>query len=254
MAVTRETVLEVAAGLRADEPGAAAEQKVDGLVRAIIASTVSVGDDLVDYTAYPTSDGAAVTGVLIDVSLTRTDSVDTRSVATVALAATRDDDELVGSVVLSGLPIDAADGARTLHTAPLSGDVQVSAPVDVAGSGVLRVELAGAASVPPAPPAQPAPTPRTPAERQAAKKAYDAALKVARTKYAKARKKAKRSKRKRIAAKKAYDQRKARAKAAYRAAIADVPAAPTTSSPAAPSTADGATVVISTDVGWAANA
>ncbi|KQX74235.1 hypothetical protein [Aeromicrobium sp. Root472D3] len=265
--VTRAMVLEAASGLRATEPDATAEAKLDRLVRDIVASAVSVGGDLVDYTAYPTPADASVTGVLIDVSLTRTDSVQTRSLATVALAPTSDGDQLDGSVVVSGLPVDAADGARTLHTSTLSGDVHVSTPVDVSDSGVLEVSLTSV-SVEPTPtptptpstptpsPSTPAPTstPRTAAELAAARRTYDAALKNARTKYAKARKKAGRSKRKRVAAKKSYDVRRARAKAAYRAAIADVPAgaapAGATRSAAAVS-ASAPTTVISTDVGWA---
>lgn len=257
--VTRAMVLEAATGLRAGEPTSTAEQRLDRLVRDIIAGAVPVGGDLVDYTAYPTSGDAAVTGVLLDVSLTRTDSVATRSVATVLLAPTADEARLDGSLIVLGLPVDAADGdgARTLHTSSLTGDVHVSAPVDVADSGVLRVSLTSATAPPPTSATAPAPatpTKRTPAELAAARATYDAALRAARTKYAKARKKAGRSKRKRVAAKKAYDTRRARAKAAYRAATADVPARPTppvtAPAPATPDLGDASTI-IATDIGWA---
>ncbi|MCL8249842.1 hypothetical protein AERO_00470 [Aeromicrobium fastidiosum] len=259
--VTRAMVLEAASGLRATDPDGTAEAKLDRLVRDIVASAVAVGGDLVDYTAYPTPADASVTGVLIDVSLTRTDSVQTRSLATVALAPTSDGGQLDGSVVVSGLPVDAADGARTLHTSTLSGDVHVSTPVDVSDSGVLEVSLTSV-SVEPTPtpstptpsPSTPAPTstPRTAAELAAARRTYDAALKNARTKYAKARKKAGRSKRKRVAAKKSYDVRRARAKAAYRAAIADVPAgAASVGATRSAAAVSAPTTVISTDVGWA---
>ena len=249
-------VLEAVAGLRADEPSTTTEQKLDRLVRDIVASAVPVGDDLVDYTAYPTAVDAAVTGLLIDVSLTRTDSIVTRSLATVALAPTAVDGRLDGSVVLSGLPVDATDGARTLHTSAMSGDVHVSPAVDVSDAGVLRVALTSDAEPPATPaPTAPAPTstPRSAAELAAARRTYDTALKVARTKYAKARKKAKKSKRKRVAAKKAYDVRRARATTAYRAAIADVPAS--AAPPAASPTVTGdASTIISSDVGWALTA
>ncbi|MBD8608491.1 hypothetical protein IFT73_16665 [Aeromicrobium sp. CFBP 8757] len=257
--VTRAMVLEAASGLRATDPDATAEAKLDRLVRDIVASAVSVGGDLVDYTAYPTPADASVTGVLIDVSLTRTDSVQTRSLATVALAPTSDGVQLDGSVVVSGLPVDAADGARTLHTSTLSGDVHVSTPVDVSDSGVLEVSLTSVSVEPTPTPSTPAPstpaptsTPRTAAELAAARRTYDAALRNARTKYAKARKKAGRSKRKRVAAKKSYDVRRARAKAAYRAAVADVPAgaAPAGATRSA-ALVSAPTTVISTDVGWA---
>ncbi len=246
-------VLEAAAGLRAADPSASAEQRLDRFVRDIVASAVPVGDDLVDYTAYPTPAESAVTGVLIDVSLTRTDSIQTRSLATVALAPTADGGELTGSVTLTGLPVDAADGGRTLHTSQLAGDVHVSAPVDISDSGVLQVALTSAAA--PAKPtaSTPTSTPRTAAELAAARRTYDAALKKARTTYAKARTKAKKSKRRRVAAKKAYDVRRARAKTAYRAAIADVPAS--AAPPAASATVTGdASTIISTDVGWALTA
>ncbi|KAA1380432.1 hypothetical protein [Aeromicrobium fastidiosum] len=255
-AVTREMVLAAATGLRAGDPATADEAATDRAVRAIIAGSVPVGTDLVDYTAYPTSDDVDVIGVLIDATLTRTDTVQTRSLATVALAPADDDATLDGSVLVRGLPMDAADGGRTLHSSSLSGDVHVTAPVDVSETGVLEVGLtSGSAAEAAAPaPVAPAPTarPRTTAELKAARTAYDAAVKKARTKYAKARKKAGKSKRRRIAAKKAYDTRRARAKATYRAAIADVPVVGINSPPAsrsAPATASSVTI-ISTDVAW----
>ena len=256
-AVTREMVLAAAAGLRTSDPATADEASTDRAVRAIIAGSVPVGNDLVDYTAYPTSDDADVSGVLIDVTLTRTDSVQTRSLATVALAPLGDEAELTGSVVVEGLPMDAADGGRTLHTSTLSGDVHVTSPVDVSAIGVVQVALTSSSSAEPAAPAPtpatPPPTarPRTAAELKAARAAYDAAVKRARTKYAKARKKAGQSKRRRIAAKKAYDTRRARAKTAYRAAIADVPvgvSAPTSTT--SPASAGSTVMIISSDVGW----
>lgn len=256
-AVTRETVLSAATGLRASDPATADEAATDRAVRAIIAGSVPVGTDLVDYTAYPTSDDADVAGVLIDVTLTRTDSIQSRSLATVALAPLGDEAELTGSVVVKGLPLDADEGGTTLHTSTLSGDVHVTSPVDVSATGVLQVALAaGSAAEPAAPtpaPASPPPTarPRTAAELKAARAAYDAAVKRARTKYAKARKKAGKSKRRRIAAKKAYDKRRARAKTAYRSAIADVPVA--VSAPMAtsgPTSGGSAVTIISTDAGW----
>lgn len=247
--MTRAMVLEAAAGLRAAEPSASAEQRLDRVLRDIVASAVPVGDDLVNYTAYPTALESAVTGVLIDVSLTRTDSIQTRSLATVALAPTADGGRLTGSVVVAGLPVDATDGGRTLQTSTLSGDVHLMAPVDVSDSGVLRVALTSAAESAPTPTS----TPRTATELAAARRTYDATLTKARTTYAKARKKAKKSKRRRIAAKKAYDARRGRAKATYRAAIADVPAS--AASPAtSTATAGDSSTIISTDVGWALTA
>ena len=257
-AVTREMVLTAAAGLRFNNPDTADEAATDRAVRAIIAGSVPIGTDLVDYTAYPTSDDTDVAGVLIEVTLTRTDSVQTRSLATVALATMGDEAELTGSVMVKGLPLDADDGGKTLHTSTLSGDVHVTSPVDVSAIGVLQVALAsGLPAEPAAPapaPATPSPTarPRTTAELKAARATYDAAVKRARTKYAKARKKAGKSKRRRIAAKKAYDKRRARAKTAYRAALADVPVAAAAAPAAAsdsPRTASAVTI-ISTDVGW----
>jgi hypothetical protein len=253
--VTRATVLAAADGLRATEPGPDAQARLDGVLRDIIADVVpTAADDLVDYTAYPTAPGCPVTGVLIDVALTRTDSVQVRSVAAVALAPTPDDTRLDGSVTISGLPVDASGDARTLHRSALSGDVHVSTPVDVADCGVVRVEVTSVDTSEPAAPTSPPPTTRrrTAAELAAARRTYDSALRAARTKYAKARKKAGRSKRKRVAAQKAYVTRKARAETAYRAATADVPVSPTGAPAPAAASTGSATVVISTDVGWGA--
>lgn len=255
--VTRAGLAAAVDALRASDPDAAAEQKSAAAMRTIIdAALPSIGtDDRVAHTAYPTSPTSSVVGVLIDVTVTRLDTVDVRSFAVVALAAAEPDGVLAGSVVVTGLPIDSDEGGRTLLSRSVSGDVWVSAPIDASGAGVLRVALTSVTVTPPVsdvPPA--APVRRTAAERAAARKQYDAALRSARAKYAKARKKAGSSKRRRKAAKAAYDKRRARAKAAYLAAVADVPAVsskPATSSGATQVLGD-TTTIVSTDAGWAA--
>lgn len=256
-AVTREGVLAVVDALRAAEPDAAAERSTALAVRAIIdATTASIAsDDRVAHTAHPTSPAASVAGVLIDVTITRRDTVDVRSFAIVALAATEPSGTLAGSVLVTGLPLDSDAGGRTLLSKTLSGGAWVSGPIDSSDAGVLQLAVTSKSVAPPAADAPPpAPTRRTAAERAAARKRYEAALRSARAKYVKARKKARSSKRRRKVAKAAYDKRRARAKAAYRAAIADVPAktpAPTTSS-AVTQALGVPTMIISTDAGWAA--
>lgn len=252
-AVTRENVLAVAGALRVPDPDAATEKKTDDAVRAIIAAAASVGaGDRVAYTAYPTPAAASVAGVLIDVTTSRRDTVDTRSFAIVALAAAQDT-VLDGSVVVTGLPVDSADGGKALASTGLSGDVWVSAPIDGSDSGVLQVALTSVTVASPAGDARPAtPTPRTPAELAAAHKRYDAALRSARATYAKARRKAGSSKRRKKAAKAAYDKRRARAKAAYRSAVAAVPAAASSPSEVVAQALGVPTTIITTDAGWAA--
>lgn len=251
--VPRETVASLVDALRAPEPDAAAEKRNDLAVRAIItAAAATASDDLVTYSAYPTSPATSVAGLLVDVTITRRDTVDARSFALVALAVTEPDDVLDGSVVVTGLPINADDGGRTLASAALSGDVWVSAPIDGSDAGVLQVALTSVTVTPPAADAAaPSPTRRTPAELSAARNRYEAALRSARTTYVKARKKARSSKRRKKAAKAAYDRRRARAKAAYRAAIADVPAAAPSPVSVVAQALGVPTTIITTDAGWA---
>lgn len=255
--ITRDTVIAAVDALRAVDWSVTTENKLDTAVRDIIASVIAPDGDRIDYTAYPTPATSMPSGVLIDVSVTQVSSTQTRSLAIVALASSDETAELDGFVLLSGLPIDAVTGRRTLDNSELSGTVYVSTPIDVADVGVLEVALTSVAFIEEAP-AQPAvpppttPTPRSGAELRAARATYKKALASARKKYLKARKKAGKSKSKKAAAKKSYTQRKARAKATYRAAIADVPAAPTTSAAPTPVASPGRPpVVISTDAGWA---
>lgn len=284
--ITRDDVLSVARGLRAENPSGAAEAAIDTAVRNILRGLVSAdtaAGDVLDYTAYPTPGGGPVDGVLIDATVHRYVSGATQSNTVVAVAAVEAEARLGGSVTISG-------SGAVLRRAALTGTVVVTDPIDTAGAGVLEVAVTGALTgVPdgepttpdpdptptpdpdptPAPeptptdePApMPTPTPRTAAEKAAARKAYDKALKDAKKKYAAARKKAGRSQRKKVAAKKKYSQRKAAAKARYRAAIADLPAQASTRTAGTTAAAAGATAVgatfsltISTDVGWALTA
>jgi hypothetical protein len=237
-----------ARGLRTSDPSAQAEKSLDAAIRRIVDGLVSVdtsAGDLLDWTAYPAADGGPVDGVLIDATTYVYASGATRTRSILAFVPAAETSSLSGTIELRA-------SGESLHRASLSGDVFVSTPIDTTDAGPLEVVVAD--DVPRATEGQPAPAspvPRTAAETARAKAAYDAALKTARKKYAKAKKKAGTSKRKKTAAKKKYARSRAAAKARYRAAVADVPPAP-----AAPKSADADDrtfrVTIATDTGWAA--
>ncbi|REK73045.1 hypothetical protein DX116_05510 [Aeromicrobium endophyticum] len=236
-------MLAAAAGLRAPDPSAQTEKTLDAAVRRIVGGLVSVdtsaGDQL-DYTAYPAAGGGALDGVMIDATTYVYSSGATRTRTLVALVPVDEALSLGGTLELR------AAGA-SLQRSTLSGDVFVSSPVDTTDAGPLEVVVADETAPSVGQPAPSAPVPRTAAEKAVAKAAYDAALKKARKKYAKAKKKAGTSKRRKAAAKKKYARSRAAAKARFRSAVADVPSA---APPAAPADQRVFRTMISTDTGW----
>ena len=245
---SREDVLAAADGLRTPDPSAQAEKALASAIRRIVADLITVDSsagDLLDWTAYPAVDDGALDGVMIDATTYAYASGVTRTRSIIAVVPADETAALIGTIELR------ASGASLLRSR-LDGDMFVSSPIDTTDAGSLEVRVTDDVTRPlddpPAPPA-PAPVPRTAAEKAAAKQAYDKAVKKARKKYAKAKKKAGSSKRKKTAAKKKYARSRATAKAKYRAAVADVPPA---AAPGAPADTRVFRTTISTDTGWAA--
>jgi len=248
--ITREMVLAAANGLRVTDPSAGSEAATADALLAIIERSASVSHaagDATDYTAYPTTAGGAADGVMIDVTLHTAQGDADRAFTLLALTTTDAALTLSGTVAISstaklaGTPTDPA----VLHSAALSGDVFVSAPVDTSSSGALIVTASGNATrtVETAPPTK---VPISADEAAGAKALYAKKLKAAKKSYAKAKKKAGKNKRKKAKAKKSYSAKKATYKSAYRQALAGfrmVEHHDTVNRPFA--------VTISTDSGWA---
>lgn len=235
--ITRDMVIAAANGLRVVEPTDAATTALETALRSIVThgAGMTAGEGIERVIAYPANTGDDADGVLIDAWIRSSGLV--RSCTITAVAVNDPAFTLTGSVALKGAPVDSDAAPTILRSSPLSGAVFATEPIDTASYGVLSVDASGAAAgASSGTTTQQVPDPKSPAQRKAAKKTYDQQVTAAKKVYAKAVKKAGRSKRKKKAAKRAFAARKAAAKAQYAAALVDhrvvtVPVAGTESRP-----------------------
>ncbi|KAA1380435.1 hypothetical protein [Aeromicrobium fastidiosum] len=226
--VTRDQVLAAAASIRATGAGNDLTDATIETLRTIATPTCSVaaGDQIVNPRAYATAAGDDADGFLASVTIVTAGVPRYCDFGAVAVVdptyALTGGSTITGRMTDTPTPEIPGSGTPLTFTAPLSGQVAVTAPINGGTTfsvGTTFTATGNAAKTTTTKTSTKVKDKKTTKQKKAAKKKYVKRLAQAKKNYAKALDKAGSSKNKKAAAKRVYAKARALAKAKYKSSI-----------------------------------